>query len=82
MLAVAPARRGASLTLTRTFEDPLVAGAGFGYSPALDRNNVLLGDPFDGTNGPDVVRAHVFDAISGDLRRTFDMIDSRVAGSA
>ena len=57
----------------RTFDDPTVtAGDGFGGSVKLDGNNVLIGAGGDDTNGDNVGQAHLFDALTGNLLRTFN----------
>ena len=59
--------------LERTFDDPTVTRQdNFGYSVALDGNNVLIGAPLDSTRGFWVGQAHLFDGGSGALLRTFD----------
>jgi len=59
--------------LLRTFNDPTVTGRDlFGFSVALADNNVLIGAALDDTNGPGVGQAHLFDATTGALMRTFD----------
>jgi hypothetical protein len=59
--------------LLRTFDDPTVTGEDrFGHSVAIDGNNVLIGAASDDTNGTDVGQAHLFDAITGALLRTYD----------
>jgi len=59
--------------LLLTFDDPTVtAGDVFGVSVSIDGNNVLVGAPFDDTNGVDVGQAHLFDATTGALLQTFD----------
>jgi len=66
--------------LLRTFDDPTVtAGDLFGGSVALEGNNVLVGARGDDTNGVNVGQAHLFDATTGALLRTFD--DPTVTGS-
>jgi len=59
--------------LLQTFDDPTPAAAdGFGISVSIDGNNVLVGVPADDTNGFDVGQAHLFDATTGALLKTFD----------
>ena len=59
--------------LLRTFEDPTVTDQDvFGASVALDGNNVLIGAALDDTNGANVGQAHLFDAVTGSLLRTFN----------
>jgi len=59
--------------LLQTFDDPTVTTLdGFGISVAIDGNNVLVGAPGDDTNGVGVGQAHLFDATTGALLRTFD----------
>ncbi|MGI9457108.1 MAG: FG-GAP repeat protein, partial [Aeoliella sp.] len=60
------------------FNDPTPSPGGvpegdrFGQSVALDGNNVLLGAPYDDTNGTDVGQAHLFEATTGNLLQTFN----------
>ncbi|MEO1603493.1 MAG: FG-GAP repeat protein, partial [Pseudomonadota bacterium] len=66
--------------LLRTFDDPTATtGDNFGFSVALDGNNVLIGAQGDGTNGDGVGQAHLFDATTGALLRTFN--DPTVTGN-
>jgi len=65
--------------LLQTFDDPtptqdasFIKGDRFGFSVAIDGNLVLVGAPFDDTNGPNVGQAHLFDATTGALLQTFD----------
>ncbi len=59
--------------LLRTFDDPTVTVADiFGTSVSISGNNVLVGAFLDDTNGFDVGQAHLFDATTGALLRTFD----------
>jgi len=59
--------------LLQTFDDPTVTLAdGFGTSVSISGNNVLVGAPADDTNGNFVGQAHLFDATTGNLLRTFD----------
>ena len=59
--------------LLQTFNDPTPASVDdFGFSVAIDGNNVLIGARLDDNNGPDVGQAHLFDATSGNLLRTFN----------
>ncbi|MGI9427292.1 MAG: hypothetical protein ACR2NM_01450, partial [Bythopirellula sp.] len=59
--------------LLRTFNDPTVTETdGFGWSVALDGNKVLIGATGDDTNGTQVGQAHLFDAVTGNLLRTFN----------
>ena len=65
--------------LLRTFNDPTVTGRDvFGFSVALDGNNVLIGAPLDDTLGTNVGQAHLFNAVTGKLLRTFN--DPTVTG--
>jgi len=60
-------------TLLQTFNDPTVTHRDeFGTSVALDGNNVLIGDDGSDTNGNNVGQAHLFDALTGNLLRTFN----------
>jgi len=59
--------------LIHTFDDPTVTTSDkFGVSVSIDGNNVLVGAHFDDTNGNAVGQAHLFDATTGALLRTFD----------
>jgi len=59
--------------LLRTFDDPTVTlRDAFGASVSISGNNVLVGAPTDDTNGENVGQAHLFDATTGALLRTFD----------
>jgi WD40 repeat protein len=59
--------------LLQTFNDPTITNSDqFGYSVALDGNNVLIGAFGDDTNGNAVGQAHLFDATTGALLQTFD----------
>ena len=65
--------------LLQTFDDPTVTGSDlFGTSVAIDGNSVLIGAPFDDTQGSAVGQAHLFDATTGNLLQTFD--DPTVTG--
>ncbi len=57
LVTASPASAG--LTLHQTFDDPAVTVHDrFGFSVAIDGNNVLIGASLDDTNGPDVGQAH------------------------
>ena len=59
--------------LQRTFDDPTPTDRDlFGFSVALDGDRVLIGAPFDDTQGTNVGQAHLFDAVTGALLQTFD----------
>jgi hypothetical protein len=59
--------------LLRTFDDPTVtSGDQFGVSVAIDGGNVLIGALRDDSGGVNVGQAHLFDAATGNLLRTFD----------
>jgi WD40 repeat protein len=59
--------------LIHTFNDTVPAmNDGLGMDVALDGNHVLVSFPGDDTFGPVVGRVHLFDAVSGQLIRTFD----------
>jgi hypothetical protein len=59
--------------LLRTFDDPSpTTGDGFGAAVAVNGDLALIGAPGDGSQGVDVGQAHLFDAASGNLLRTFD----------
>ena len=65
--------------LLHTFDDPTATfGDSFGTSLALKGSRVLIGAPFDSTNGSSVGQAHLFD-LNGNLLHTFD--DPTVTGS-
>ena len=65
--------------LLRTFNDPTVTSLDlFGWSVALSGDRVLIGAPFDDTQGQDVGQAHLFNATTGALLRTFN--DPTVTG--
>ncbi len=59
--------------LLRTFDDPTPTGRdNFGVSVALNGGLVLIGAPFDDTNGTDAGQVYLFDAATGSLLQTFD----------
>jgi drug/metabolite transporter superfamily protein YnfA len=59
--------------LLQTFDDPTPTSYDlFGWSVALDSQNVLIGVSGDDTNGGGVGQAHLFNAATGALLRTFD----------
>ena len=59
--------------LLQTFDDPTVTSSDqFGISVALSGDLVLIGAPFDDTQGNGVGQAHLFDAVTGALLQTFD----------
>jgi WD40 repeat protein len=59
--------------LLQTFDDPTVTTFDtFGWSVAIDGNNVLIGAANDDTNGVNVGQVHLFDATTGALLQTFD----------
>jgi len=59
--------------LIHTFDDPTITLEDrFGTSVAIDGNRVLVGEPNDSTFGDDIGQAHLFDATSGALLRTFN----------
>lgn len=59
--------------LVRTFDDPTATGGDyFGFSVAIDGSYVLIGAPWDNTNGTNVGQAHLFDAETGNLLQTFN----------
>jgi len=63
--------------LLQTFDDPTpnsgtVAGGRFGFSVALDSDQVLIGERIDDSNGSAVGQAHLFDAATGSLLQTLD----------
>ena len=60
-------------TLLQTFDDPTPTnGDSFGNSVALDGNRLLIGAPYDDTQGVNIGQAHLFDATTGALLQTFD----------
>jgi|GEM_PF-1645102 len=66
--------------LLQTFDDPTPTDQdNFGFSVALDGNNVLIGAFNDDTLGQDVGQAYLFDALTGNLLRTFN--EPTVTGS-
>jgi len=68
--------------LLQTFNDPTpTSDDNFGSSVSIDGNNVLVGAPFDSTNGQDVGQAYLFDATTGLLLQTFDDPTVTVADS-
>ena len=59
--------------LLQTFNDPTPTdGDRFGSTVAVDGSRVLIGANRDDTNGEDVGQAHLFDANTGQLLRTFN----------
>ncbi len=57
----------------RTFVDPTpTTEDDFGFSVSISGNNVLVGAIGDDTNGEDIGQAHLFDATTGALLKTFD----------
>lgn len=67
-------------SLLHTFDDPTPTDVDrFGDSVAIDGRHVLIGASGDDTNGDFVGQAHLFDAETGSLLRTFD--DPTVTGS-
>ena len=59
--------------LLHTFNDPNVtSGDAFGWSVAIDGNNVLIGAAWDDTNSTNDGQVHLFDAATGNLLRTFN----------
>jgi outer membrane protein assembly factor BamB len=57
----------------RTLNDPTVTGRdGFGTAVAVHGSRLLIGAPGDDTYGTNFGQAHLFDADSGVLLRTFD----------
>jgi len=59
--------------LLQTFNDPTITSFdGFGFSVAIDGNNVLIGAFDDDTSGSNVGQAYLFDALTGNLLQTFD----------
>ena len=60
-------------TLQQTFRNPTPTNNDqFGSSVAIDGNNVLIGAFRDDTNGLNTGQAHLFDATTGALLRTFN----------
>ena len=71
-LVVSPAK-ARTYALTQTFNDPTVTTEDyFGWSVAIDGNNVLIGAYGDDTSGYYVGQAHLFDATTGNLLQTFN----------
>jgi outer membrane protein assembly factor BamB len=59
--------------LLQVFDDPTPTdGDWFGRSVAIDAGRVLIGARHDDTRGTDVGQAHLFDAATGSLLRTFN----------
>ena len=59
--------------LLQTFDDPTVTSRDqFGWSVAIDGNHVLIAADRDDTRGVDVGQAHLFDATTGRVLKTFD----------
>ena len=60
-------------TLLQTFNDPTPTGGDlFGFSVAIDGNNVLISAVSDDTSGVDIGQAHLFDALTGNLLETLN----------
>jgi hypothetical protein len=58
-----------------TFNDPTpTLGNHFGNPVAIDGNFILIGDRDDNSLGGNVGQAHLFDANSGNLLRTFNSL--------
>jgi len=73
LLLVPAGTQNAFSALLQTFDDPTPTTSDlFGVSVAMSGNNVLVGAWKDDTNGVDVGQAHLFDATTGMLLRTFD----------
>ena len=71
-LVVSPAK-ARTYALLQTFNDPTVTTEDyFGWSVAIDGNNVLIGAYGDDTSGYYVGQAHLFDATTGNLLQTFN----------
>ena len=67
---------GLTGNLSQTFTMPDIANRdGFGRSVAIDGNKVLIGAPFNDSDGIDVGRAYLFDGLTGNLSQTFTMPD-------
>lgn len=63
--------------LLHTWDDPTPtptasSSDNFGWSVAIDGAKVIVGAPFDDTNGNQVGQAFLFDAVTGALLRTFE----------
>ena len=68
-----PAGAEAAFSLSQTFNDPTPTTVdAFGFSVAIDGNNVLIGAANDDTNGNSAGQAHLFDATTGTLLQTFN----------
>jgi hypothetical protein len=63
-----------SLSQTFTMPDVTIFDE-FGWSVALDGNNVLIGAPFNDSDGREVGRAYLFNGLDGSLSQTFTMPD-------
>ena len=60
-------------TLVQTFLNPLPTSEGnFGFSVAVDNNQVLIGDPLGDPLGDNAGIAYLFDSSTGDLLQTFN----------
>ena len=59
--------------LLHTFDDPTPTDSdSFGWSVAIEGNQVVIGAPVDDTHGANVGQVHVFDASTGSLVHTLD----------
>ena len=68
---------GMSGNLSQRFTIPDITSTDrFGSAVAIDGNNVLIGAPFNDSDGIDVGRAYLFDGITGNLTQTFIMPDA------
>lgn len=66
--------------LLQTFSAPASALSNqFGVTVALDGNNVLIGSPYDNSDGTNVGRAYLYDAVSGNLLHTLS--DPTITGA-
>lgn len=73
LTVITPTASGQTFPLVRTFDDTTPARIDlFGTSVAIQGNHVLIGVSGDDTHGSVVGQAHLFDADTGNLIRTFD----------
>ena len=73
VLSLLPSAKGERFERRQTFNDPTVTNEdNFGDGVALDGDRVLVGAPQDDTKGTNVGQAHLFNATTGSLLRTFN----------
>ena len=66
--------------LLQTFDDPTPSFDEFGFSVAIDGNNVLIGAPSDDTNGEGVGQAHLFTITTIDHYNAYEVRSEAVIG--